>query len=90
MYQAIETHFVGASNLKGSRYVARAEAGRVIIGADDALNYEDNHRKAAETLANKFGWLKGFHLEGGATKRGYCFVLVADLSINRAENNLRP
>ena len=35
---------------------ARAQAGRVSITWDDALNSDENHRAAAQALADKFKW----------------------------------
>ena len=49
-YQAIETRFHGPTDTKGSRYSATADAGRVYVHADDALDPLGNHVKAAAAL----------------------------------------
>lgn len=76
--QAIVTKFHGATNFRGSRVSATAQAGRVYLSWDDALDIDENHRAAATALANKFGWLDHSDLsEGGALPdgRGNCYVL---------------
>jgi hypothetical protein len=71
--KAIETKFVGPSNVKGSRYIASdSDGNRVILGADYEIRQDLNHRKAAEALRDKMGW-KG-ELVGGGTKTGETFV----------------
>lgn len=80
MLQAIVTKYHGPTNHKGSRISARADAGRVIVSYDHALNISDNHKAAAQALADKLGWtvahgmpaLAGGALPGNA---GYCFVM---------------
>lgn len=82
--KAIETHFVGPSNTKGSRYVATDGDFRVIIGASDSVRYEDNHRRAAMELIERHWdgcWPRrlasgDWSLVEGATKRGYVFVVA--------------
>jgi hypothetical protein len=75
-YQAIETKYLGPSNVRGARVKATAEAGSVTLGWDHALNSEGNHRKAAEALCEKFNWLGEYYgkLHCGGTKHGYVFV----------------
>lgn len=74
MYQAINTKFLPATNVRGSRVKAIAEAGSVTLSWDHALNAEDNHVRAAEELARKFGWQGNWR--GGALPKssGYAFV----------------
>jgi hypothetical protein len=80
MYQAIVTKFHGPTNHKGSRVSATAEAGRIILSWDHALNGSDNHAAAARALADSMGWtveagypaLVGGALPGNA---GYAFVM---------------
>src|SRR5262245_16184989 len=74
MYQAIKTRYAGATNVRNPRVIATAGAGRVILGWDDALNINDNHARAAETLANKYGWRGRWY--GGGTADGFVFVCV--------------
>lgn len=73
MRQAIETRFLSPTNFRPARVVARAEAGRVVINWDHALNIENNHRRAMQTLADKFDW-PGRWI-GGGVANGYVFVL---------------
>lgn len=56
MYAAIVTKYHGPTNFKGSRYSATSQAGRIYLSADDALNSQANHEKAARTLAEKLKW----------------------------------
>ena len=52
--QAILTKYHGPTNLKGSRYSASCERGKIFIHADDALSSEDNHKAACAALVAKF------------------------------------
>jgi hypothetical protein len=78
MYQAIETKYLGPTNVRGSRVKATAEAGSVTLTWDDALNSDANHIKAAQALAKKYGWKGTYH--GGAVHGagGYVFVCATD------------
>ena len=83
MYQAIVTKYHGPTNTRGSRISATAEAGRISLSYDHALNWTDNHVAAARKLADRMGWtveagypaLVGGALPGNA---GYCFVMRAE------------
>lgn len=80
MMQAIVTKYHGSTNTRGSRISATAEAGRIMLSWDHALNGSDNHMAAAQALADKMGWtvaagypaLVGGALPGNA---GYAFVM---------------
>jgi hypothetical protein len=76
MRQAIETRYAGPTNFRGSRVIARCEAGRITDSWDHAGNVEANHRRVAMVLAAKLGWQPGPHWVGGgcADGRGYVFV----------------
>jgi hypothetical protein len=79
-YQAIVTKYHGPTNYKGSRISARADAGRVVLSYDHALNADENHAKAAQALADRYGWTvkNGYPaLAGGALPghAGYVFVM---------------
>ena len=80
MFQAIETKFVGPTNSKGSRIVAKCQAGRIIVQYDYALNVDQNHERAADRLASRLGWIGdgyGHLIGGGSTKGdGYLFVFA--------------
>jgi hypothetical protein len=78
--QAIQTKYIGPTNVKGSRCKAWAQAGSVLLAWDDALNSEQNHVRAAEALAAKFHWFGAWHM--GALPepaRGFCFVCADDV-----------
>ena len=78
--KAIITKYCGPSNCKGSRIKAKAEGvPAIFISYPYALSGEDVHRKAAEELANKYGWLKDYRLVGGGLPdmTGYAFVLIS-------------
>lgn len=76
VYQAIVTKYIGPSNVRGSRVKASASAGSVTISYNSALNSEDNHLAAAETLARKYGWLDNATLHGGGMPDGSGNVYV--------------
>jgi hypothetical protein len=73
-YQAISTEYFGPTNTRGSRIVARADAGSISVPYEHGLGLFENHQAAARAFAKKFNW-KG-RLVGGGTKKGYCFVFV--------------
>lgn len=54
--QAIITKYFGPTNSRGSRLVAKCEAGSITVPYDHALDTEGNHRAAAKALCNKLGW----------------------------------
>ena len=58
--QAITTRYHGPTNYKGSRVIARAQAGSITMQWDDALNSDENHRAAAQALADKLKWPGAF------------------------------
>lgn len=66
--QAIQTKYHGPTDTKGSKITARAEAGRVTVPYDHALNGQENHREAARALVAKLGWTGSYH--GGALPDG--------------------
>lgn len=54
--QAILTRYHGPTNHRGTRISATAQAGRISVSYDYALNSGDNHAAAAKHLAEQFGW----------------------------------
>lgn len=56
MYQAITTKYLPATNHRGERVKATAQAGSVTVSWDYDLNTEANHKAAAQALADKMGW----------------------------------
>jgi len=71
--QAIQTKYIGPSNVKGSRIKAKCAAGSLTMSWDDALNPRANHQLAAEALAKKLGW-SGLWCEGGLIDGSSVFV----------------
>ena len=72
--QAIVTKYVGPTNYRGSRVIAKCEAKRIAVSWDDALNVDENHRRAAQILATELEW-RGRWVGGSLPdNRGYCFV----------------
>jgi hypothetical protein len=89
MRQAIVTKYLGPTNNRGARIVAKAGGGarayakRMVIAWDYALDVADNHRMAATELARKLNWLEPgngqkYKYVGGSMPddTGYCFVQV--------------
>lgn len=54
--QCIRTHYVGPSNTRGSRIIALADGGRVVMDYDPRHDSETNHAIAARALRDKLGW----------------------------------
>lgn len=74
---AIETHYLGPTDYRGSRIVARTVNGdRLTLSYDHALDGPDNHAAAAAALADRCapGW-GAVSLVGGAVKHGMVFVI---------------
>ena len=83
MRQAIVTKYLGPTNNRGARIVARAYAKRMVVSWDHALDVAENHRMAAYALARKLNWLEPgngqkYEYVGGSMPddTGYCFVQV--------------
>ncbi len=75
MRQAIVTKYLGPTNFRGSRVKASAQAGSVTVSWDDALDSDANHTRAAEALANKFGWPGAFCAGGSPDGKGNVYVI---------------
>ena len=56
MYQAITTKYLSATNHRGERVKATAQAGSITVSWDYELNTEANHVRAAKALSDKMGW----------------------------------
>ena len=78
--QAIQTRYFGPTNYRGSRIKATAAAGSVTISYPHELSGQACHRKAAQALAEKFGW-KGELLGGQLANGDYAFVFNHALSM---------
>lgn len=65
MAKAIVTKYVGPTDFRGSRIVARAEGvPSLSVGYDSALNSEENHAVAAAKICAKYDW-SGELVSGG-------------------------
>jgi hypothetical protein len=60
--QTIRTRYHSASNVKGSRFSAQCEAGRIYVPYNHALNLDENHMEAARQLIAP--WSDGLHYQG--------------------------
>lgn len=76
--QAIHTYYLGPTNNRGSRIVAKA-AGRLVFPWRDELSAEANHAEAAKRYAIQYQWpLDKFFLASGGMEDGsIVHVLVA-------------
>jgi hypothetical protein len=76
--QAIVTRVLRATNTRGTRIKATAQAGSVTIGYDEAGSTpEERHAAAAAALAKKFGWDSDYYgqfVAGALPDGGYVFV----------------
>lgn len=54
--QAIVTKHLGPTNTRGSRVIARCEAGSLTVPWNWSFNITQNHRLAAQQLRDKLGW----------------------------------
>lgn len=72
--QSIETYYIPASNTRGSRIKAKSSGDlSITVEWDDALHRDENHKRAARMLIEKYKW--GHHTWWfGDTKRGCVFV----------------
>lgn len=52
--QAIITKYLGPTNNRGSRIVAKCERGRIIVSWDYKLNVNENHKAARDALLRRF------------------------------------
>lgn len=82
MTQAIVTKYIGPTDTKGSRIKATCSSGSLTIPYPHELSGDDVHRKAAETLVAKMGWMGYENMLVGGMPDGGC-VFVADLACNR-------
>ena len=81
--QAINTKYLGPTNSRGSRIKATCAAGSITIPFPYELSGQAAHRKAAEALVSKLGWVDPHYggLLGGQLANGdYAFVFNSTLS----------
>jgi hypothetical protein len=74
--QAIQTKYIGPSNVRGTRYKATCAAGSVTVGIDYRVGFEENHKLAAMALCSKLNW-DGVRV-GGTLKDGTMVWVIAD------------
>ncbi len=74
MRQAIETKYAGPTDHRDARIIVRAQAGRLTVAWDHALDVQQNHLAAARAFAEKWGW--GGRWRGGANVAGTGYVFV--------------
>jgi hypothetical protein len=74
--QAIETKYLKATNVRGSRIKATALAGSLTVGYDSALDGPANHAAAAQAFIARLGWTGTFAQGGNAAGNGYVFVNI--------------
>ena len=75
--QAIQTRYLSPTNSRGARIKATCAAGSITIEYPHELSGQTVHRKAAEALVSKLGWVDPHYsgLLGGCLPNGdYCFV----------------
>lgn len=81
--QAIQTKYLGPTNTRGSRIKATCAAGSLTIPYPHELDQgQSAHRKAAEALAAKLGWLNHGVLLGGQLP-DHSHVFVFDNAFSR-------
>lgn len=74
--QAIVTKYRGPTNSRGSRIIASADAGRIVVPLNYSKSTAENHAAAAAALCAKFGW-QGELVQGGMPDgKGYVFTFT--------------
>ena len=76
MRQAIVTKYLGPTDHRPARIMVKAQAGKLFVTWDDALDVDENHDRAAQQFAQRLNW--SGTLAGGALPdgRGNCYVFV--------------
>lgn len=82
--QAIVTKYLGQTNYKPSRMVAKAEFGRVVVSYDHGLTAQGNHAAAAAAYIQKMYWgslanWRGGQIPGGSYVWVYDTETIADI-----------
>jgi hypothetical protein len=82
MHYCITTKYLGPTNTKGARVVARSVKGKRVVPYDSALSARENHHAAAAELAYVNDWLTyadtaTAQLDGATlpTEDGYAFLI---------------
>ena len=88
--QAISVRFLPCTNYRPNRYVAEAQAGRMVLSEDCGLGTERNAIRAAYAFARRYGWNYGKWM-GGQVKDGtWAFVCDCDVSLSFTVDNPLP
>lgn len=76
--QAIATKYHGAGNVRGSRYSASCDGGRLYLGTDNRRGIEGNHAAAATALFDRLEWRDpdSVLVGGSLPTGGYAWVEV--------------
>lgn len=76
--QAIRTKYHGPTNTRGSRIVAKCEAGQLSMPYRHELNGDENHKAACDLLREKLGWNTPYSapMVGGYFNGAYYWVFV--------------
>jgi len=77
--KAINTYWIGPSNVRGSRIKATDGKNSITLHWDDALDVSGNHKKAAEALVLKMKWT-GRWISGGIYNKGEFWVIDSEYS----------
>ena len=81
--QTITTKYVGPTNSRGSRVIARTTSGvRRVMAWDYARSQDSNHREAAHLLAEQLGWA-GEWIAGTLNENGNVYVCVSGATSER-------
>ena len=80
MRQAIQTLYLGPTNSRGSRVMAKAQAGKVTIAYDDSLDNDAAHAAAAEALIRKHEWYGRWNAGGAPDGRGNVYTMLPFIS----------
>ncbi len=74
--QAIITKYLGPTNARGARVVAKCQAGKVTVPWDHAKGVDENHAAACLALTTRLNWGRGW--VGGAMPddSGFAFVRI--------------
>lgn len=72
--QAITTRFLGPTDHRPARVVARCDGGRVVLSWDHGKSSGQNHADAAWRLAFDLGWSGTW--QGGALPNGHGYAFV--------------
>jgi hypothetical protein len=73
--QAINTKYIGPTNTKGARILVKAQAGKMFVSWDYALNADENHVQAAYKFMNKMDWPNKI-VSGGAWDHSEYHVML--------------